>query len=205
MQFTLDPNPTRSMPVGRHHNQRSSDLDRRHLLKLGFATIAAASLPGRQFKRNPRRNPAHRQSRRTTQPPMAGYARIRSPGSIRTGITTKARRRMLSYPTSSTSMASWLAATASTAWVRTIKATALPGEIPPPTTAIWQANTGQDVRHGREYLPIHDLRFSRDRRSLQTSFMTFILPFHLKGCIGSRRYQQTASRSARTEQRPRCR
>ena len=52
MQVTLDPNPTESMPVDRHHNQRNVDmeLNRRHLLKLGIVTMVAASLPGRQLQ-----------------------------------------------------------------------------------------------------------------------------------------------------------
>jgi hypothetical protein len=50
MQFTLDPKPTKDTQVDQHHNQRSSDLDRRYLLKLGVASVVAASLPGLQLK-----------------------------------------------------------------------------------------------------------------------------------------------------------
>jgi hypothetical protein len=52
MQFTLDPKSTENTLVDRHHNQRSSDmeLNRRRLLKLGIATVVAASLPGRQLQ-----------------------------------------------------------------------------------------------------------------------------------------------------------
>ena len=52
MEFTLDPKPTELMLTDRHHNQRSSDpgLNRRHLLKLGVASVVAASLPGRQVQ-----------------------------------------------------------------------------------------------------------------------------------------------------------
>ena len=51
MQFTLDPNLTDSNLtkdplIDQHHNQRSSYLDRRDLLKLGIASVMAASLPG---------------------------------------------------------------------------------------------------------------------------------------------------------------
>src|SRR4029077_14569023 len=116
--------------------------------------------------------------------PMADHARIRFHGSTRTATTTKAQRRMLNYPISFTSKESWRDATASTAWARTIKATALPGAIPPPTIAIWQANTGLDDKLGREYSPTRDLRYSRDRRSLRISSMIFIHPSRLKGCIG---------------------
>jgi hypothetical protein len=51
MQFTLDPKPTENPLVDQHHSQRSPNLElhRRHLLKLGFATVVAASLPGRQL------------------------------------------------------------------------------------------------------------------------------------------------------------
>jgi hypothetical protein len=157
------------------------------------------------FKRNPRLNPAHRQFRQIMGFPMAGHVPIPSPGWTRTAITIKARRRMLSCPTSFISRESWRGAMASTVWGRTIKGTALPGEIPQQTTAIWQANTGRDGKPGREYLPIPDLPVSRDRRSLRTSSTTFIRPFHLKGCIGSRLCHQTGSPSVRTEQRPRCR
>ena len=50
MQFTLDPKPTKDTQVDQHHNQRSSDLDRRHLLKLGIASVVATSLPGPSTK-----------------------------------------------------------------------------------------------------------------------------------------------------------
>jgi hypothetical protein len=50
MQFTLAFKPTRQKSVDPHHDQRSSDLDRRYLLKLGIATVMAASLPGRQLQ-----------------------------------------------------------------------------------------------------------------------------------------------------------
>ena len=50
MQFALDPKAIKDTLVDGHHNQRSSDLDRRHLLKLGFAAMVAASLPGRQLQ-----------------------------------------------------------------------------------------------------------------------------------------------------------
>ena len=50
MQFTLDPKSTKETLVDLHHNQRSSHLDRRHLLKLGVASVVAASLPGLQLK-----------------------------------------------------------------------------------------------------------------------------------------------------------
>jgi len=155
--------------------------------------------------RNPRSKPAHRPSRRTMGLPMAAHVRTRSHGLIKMATTIKAPRPMLSYPTFFTSKESWRDATASTAWVQTIRATALPGEIPPRTTATWQANIGQDDKPGREYSPIRDLRYSRDRRSLRTSFTISILPFRLKGCIGSRLCQQRDSRLARMEKQPRCR
>jgi len=155
--------------------------------------------------RNPRRKPAPRPSRRTMGFPMAAHVHIRSHGLIRTATTTKAPRPMLSYPTSFISKESWRDATVSTAWAQTTKATALPGEIPPRITATWQENIGRDDKLGREYSPIRDSRFSRDRRSLQTSFTISILPSRLKGCIGSRLCQQRDSRLARMENRPLCR
>jgi hypothetical protein len=52
MQFTLDPNQTEDAPVDRHHTQCHSDpgLNRRHLLKVGFASVVAASLPGGRLR-----------------------------------------------------------------------------------------------------------------------------------------------------------
>jgi hypothetical protein len=53
MQCTLDPNLPKDMLIDRNHNQRSSDLDRRHLLKLGVASVAtvlATALPSRQLQ-----------------------------------------------------------------------------------------------------------------------------------------------------------
>jgi len=50
MQFTLDPKLAKDMLVSQHHNQRGSNLDRRHLLKLGVASVVAASLPGLRLK-----------------------------------------------------------------------------------------------------------------------------------------------------------
>jgi len=155
--------------------------------------------------RNPLRNPAHHRSRRIMSPPMAGHARTQSRGSTRTAITTKARRTMLNYQTYFTSKESWPDATASTEWARTIKATASPGEILLLTTATWRANTGQDDRSARGYSPTRDLRYSRDRRSLQTSSTIFIRPSRLRGCIGLRLCQQKGSVSVRTERRQRCR
>jgi hypothetical protein len=49
MQFTLDPTLAENTLVDGRHHQRSSNLHRRHLLKLGFATVIAASLPSRQL------------------------------------------------------------------------------------------------------------------------------------------------------------
>ncbi len=55
MQFTLDPNLTdpdltKDMLADQHRDQRSSSLDRRHLLKLGVASVVAAALPGQQLQ-----------------------------------------------------------------------------------------------------------------------------------------------------------
>jgi len=49
MQFTLDPKPAKKTSADQHHNQRSSNLERRHLLKLGIASVMTASMPGRQL------------------------------------------------------------------------------------------------------------------------------------------------------------
>jgi len=49
MQFISDPKSANDTLVDPHYNQRSSDLDRRHLLKLGVASVIAASLPGCQL------------------------------------------------------------------------------------------------------------------------------------------------------------
>ena len=156
MQFTLDPTLAENTLVDWRRHQRSSNLDRRHLLKLGFATVIAASLPSRQLHAQAAPETCAPPIRKNMHPPTADHAHIRSLGSTRMVITTKARRRMLSYPTSFTSKESWPDATASMEWVRTIKGTALPGEIPPPTIATWQANTGQGDKRGREYSPIPD-------------------------------------------------
>jgi hypothetical protein len=50
MQFTLDPKPAEL--TDRHHHPCGADpeLNRRHLLKLGVATMVAAALPGGQLK-----------------------------------------------------------------------------------------------------------------------------------------------------------
>ncbi|HEX3586741.1 MAG TPA: hypothetical protein VH024_12140, partial [Candidatus Angelobacter sp.] len=50
MQYIPDPKSTGQRLAEQHHNQRSSALNRRHLLKLGVATVVAASLPGGQLK-----------------------------------------------------------------------------------------------------------------------------------------------------------
>jgi hypothetical protein len=50
MQFTLDPNLTKDTLVDRHHNQRSSHLDRRHLLKLGVVSVLATALTGQPLQ-----------------------------------------------------------------------------------------------------------------------------------------------------------
>jgi hypothetical protein len=50
MQYIPDPKSTGQTLAEQHHNQRSSDLNRRPLLKLGVATVVAASLPGGQLK-----------------------------------------------------------------------------------------------------------------------------------------------------------
>ena len=55
MHFTLDPKPTTPTADDKHRNDYSSggELNRRHLLKLGGATIIAAALPGRILQAQP--------------------------------------------------------------------------------------------------------------------------------------------------------
>ena len=207
MQVTLDPNPTESVPVDRHHNQRNVDmeLNRRHLLKLGVVTMVAASLPGRQLQAQ--------SAPESCAPPIPANHGLSNGGSCpypipwldKNGNHNQSPAPNVELSNIFHFKGSWRGATASTVWGRTIKAIALRGETPLQTTAIWQANTGQDGKLAREYSPIPDLPCSRDRRSLRTSSTTFIRPFHLKGCIGSRLCHQTGSPSVRTEQRPRCR
>ena len=161
------------------------ELNRRHWLTLGVSSAVGASLLRLRSARSIRGTGlCATSSRRITNPRMVVHARTRFRGSTRTAITISPPLRMSNSQASTTSRESWRDAVASTAWVRTTRATASRGALLPPTTAIWRASIGRRAGHIRLSLPTHDSRYSRDRRSLRTRSTTSTRPSHRKASIG---------------------
>jgi hypothetical protein len=127
--------------LGRQHSNDDTlhlELNRRRLLKLGIASIVAASVPGRPLSRNLRRSLALRPSLRTTRRPMVVLARIRFPGSTRMAIPTRARWRMWNFEHLSLQR----------------EAGAL--QRLPRQIARWQASTGLPARRTKRSSPTRD-------------------------------------------------
>ena len=159
-------------------------LDRRRWLKLSVTSVVAARCQVRCCVRNLHRKPALLPSRKTANRRTAACARTRFHGSTKTATTTRPQCPMSNSPASITSREGWHVAAVFTEWARTTKAIASPGALPQPTTVTWRVSTGRHASHTRAFSPTPDSPYSRDRRSLRTRSMIFILPSRQKASTG---------------------